>query len=149
MKKTMMIVCALYATQSSAMYTATKIVALATSPVTVPGICYVIKTLADREQARRRIALSDAIQTMPQQMREFEEKVLMLNANSFKRYMDGVTQGMAPGVNVAKLAGTSTVGSPSIKGMDQAELTGFFGAFSLYATTPLAYMALGLLKRVR
>jgi hypothetical protein len=82
---------------------------------------------------------------MSAESREIEKHVLMLNANSFLPYIDGVAQGFAPVINIAKLADISTSGV-NVSSMHADEKTGFFAGLT---TWPNLVLAMSLLKKAR
>lgn len=131
MKKIVVSLCLLYAANSSA--GVTKLIMAVTAPVTIPATYYAYKTLVEWKKIDAMDGNSPELKSVSPERIDLEKHVLRLNANSFSQYLDGAVCGMAPFINIVKLAEIPEFGRP-IKTMPEAEKTGFYAGLSLYPT---------------
>lgn len=136
MKKIFVTLCLLYSTTSCAM-SGGKIAWLVAAPVLLHGVYFGCKTRADREFVRQKMQGQPAA--------EIEIEVTCV-PNQLIEYTDGFLGGIAPVVNVLKMANMPETMPHRINQMSPAEKTGFLNGFLLYATIPVA---LELLRKIK
>jgi hypothetical protein len=146
MKRAIISACLLCAANSCAINHAARAILVMTLPVAIPALYYCNETNVQRAVLKKEMEAQGT-----HSAEEIKDAVSRLN-NPLMTFADGVMQGMAPGMNLAKLNNSSTVGPRGVRDMVPEERAGFYSGLLVYptaATYAISLSLLGVLKKAK